>query len=446
MSRISLRLSGLALVFNLLAGATACENREDPNFAWFIGLAAILPAVPDPANLDDPQPIPDPQEEVPFEIDIRDVSGETDFILDTTRNIPVYINVVDAVGAPIQGTRVRVYELVDGAASPTENALFYAVTQGEGNCEGVLTLNRTTAAIIIEANYNGQAISMQLELASIQEIRRTINILGVRGPIVVADQDQDGAPDSEDAYPLDPLRAFAAHYPGPNEYYTIAYEDLYPDQGDADFNDYVVRARFSEDRNAAGDVVRVRGWLQHVAKGAGYNHLLRLTAPGAGRAQFHLRRMNAAGEEQSVTQNVVEYAAHLELLGRSDQTITQSNTDAGQSLAPGWQAEFELILETPLAKTAIGGAPYDLYVHVLNTGKDIRFPRRQFDANGADLYVDASGFPWALLVPGDFAWPRERTNIHQAYDRFQNWYASAGTADLDWYRFPNASIVFPVTP
>jgi LruC domain-containing protein len=446
MSRFSRRLSGLALAFSLLGGAAACQNRSDPNFAWFIGLAAILPAVPDPANLEDPQAIPDPQEEVPFEIDIRDVSGETDFILDTTRNIPVYINVVDAVGAPIQGTRVRVYELVNGAASPTENALFYAVTQGEGNCQGVLTLNRTTPSVMIEANYNGQIISMQLELAYIQEIRRTINVLGVRGPIVVPDQDQDGAPDAEDAYPLDPLRASIASFPGPDEYYTIAYEDLYPTQGDADFNDYVVRARFTEDRNAAGDVVRVRGWLQHVAKGAGYNHVLRLTAPGAGRAQFSLRRTDAAGVELSASQSIVEAAAHLELLGRSDQTISQSNTASGQTLTPGHQAEFELILETPLAKTAIGGAPYDLYLRVLNTGKDIHFPRQQLDSNGADLYVDASGFPWALLVPGDFAWPRERTNIHQAYDRFQNWYASAGTADLDWYLFPNANIVFPVAP
>jgi LruC domain-containing protein len=47
-----------------------------------------------------------------------------------------------------------------------------------------------------------------------------------------------------------------------------------------------------------------------------------------------------------------------------------------------------------------------------------------------------SGYPWALLVPEDWAHPAEGTPIEQAYPRFDSWRESSGTTDSDWYLHP----------
>ncbi len=57
--------------------------------------------------------------------------------------------------------------------------------------------------------------------------------------------------------------------------------------------------------------------------------------------------------------------------------------------------------------------------------------------NGDPKYLSKPGrYPWALVIPMSFEYPKENVNIKNAYRRFENWVASGGRNYRSWYRFP----------
>ena len=68
----------------------------------------------------------------------------------------------------------------------------------------------------------------------------TENVNPIDQPI---DQDGDGVSDVYDEYPSDPLLAYNNYYPSENAYGTFSFEDNWPDLGDYDFNDLVLRKK-----------------------------------------------------------------------------------------------------------------------------------------------------------------------------------------------------------
>lgn len=66
-------------------------------------------------------------------------------------------------------------------------------------------------------------------------------------------------------------------------------------------------------------------------------------------------------------------------------------------------------------------------IHVSTTNKDYSFPNND-------------AYPHAVMIPVDWAWPTERTNVIKAYPKFKNWATSTATprADSDWYNKENA--------
>ncbi len=424
----------------LAFGLGSCSSPEDENYAWLVGLAAVLPppgAEVEPADVNAGE-----TETVPFSIQIDDLVGDPNFLFETTQTVDVFITVVDAV-APVEGSRVRVFELVDNSTG--EQVLFQAATNANGNATGSITINRAVPAVIIEYQFAGQTYRQQVDLTMVQEIRRTLNIMAMVGPVPVMDRDGDGIPDDQDHYPDDPTRATMVRYPSPPlQHYTIAFEDLYPRQGDADFNDYVLRLRYEEDLDARGRIVGLRGEIVHVARGAGYKHTLHLTLPGAENARLRLMRYDELENVVHSEDRIVANFTGVELMPRSDRTISASNTapNAGE-FRTGERANFEITPAAPLQRADLGAMPYDLFLRVLNTGHDIHFAGRYFDDGGADRFVDPAGFPWALMVPGDWRWPYERGNIHPAYPLFDDWYSSGGVSARNWYDFPENEAVVP---
>jgi hypothetical protein len=92
-------------------------------------------------------------------------------------------------------------------------------------------------------------------------------------PLAVSqDADGDGVVDNEDAYPNDPNRAYNSYYPSENQTGTLAFEDLWPGQGDYDFNDMVVDYRMKTVTNAANDVVELFGQFTLRAAGASFHN------------------------------------------------------------------------------------------------------------------------------------------------------------------------------
>ncbi len=434
------------VLFILLFVLVGCSSKQDPNYLWLVGLVqttqaagvgtpgAATPNVP--AN---PSAVA-PTETQNFTMTVSDNTGSpTDFIFDTTKTLTLDVLAYDFAEHPATGALVQI-----GDANDPDNytTLFQAVVDPNGNVTGSFTVNSTTSQVALIVNYAGVEYRAIVDIKGVYGIRRTMYMIGVSQHVTIVDTDKDGVADADDAYPEDPTRSAKIKYPT-SGYYTVSFEDLYPKQGDADFNDYTVRIRYEEDLNASGQVVRVRGYYQHVAKGAGYNHILRMNLPGVSSANYTIKRSTASDVvEYQTSATGVPFTA-IEILPASNTTLGTSNTATGQTFQLGKKAEFEAILTTPISKTSLGAVPYDLYIYVLNTKYEIHFAGKYTKADGTDQYLDAKGFPWAVMIPGNWKWPYESTDARTSYSKFQSWYESKGTLDLDWYNFPNSNYVFP---
>lgn len=94
------------------------------------------------------------------------------------------------------------------------------------------------------------------------------------------DTDKDGVPDSLDEFPNDKDRAFSRYYPGKTTWGTLAYEDLWPELGDFDFNDMLIRYRTREILNAKREVMDLEMDLRLDAAGAGFKNGFAINLPG----------------------------------------------------------------------------------------------------------------------------------------------------------------------
>ncbi|MGL5318951.1 MAG: LruC domain-containing protein, partial [Bacteroidales bacterium] len=86
------------------------------------------------------------------------------------------------------------------------------------------------------------------------------------------DTDGDGVKDDNDQFPNDVSRAYLVHYPGYGLYGTLAFEDLWPSQGDYDMNDLVCDYNIIHYLNAQNLLVRIEGAIQVRASGANYRN------------------------------------------------------------------------------------------------------------------------------------------------------------------------------
>ncbi|MCC5815585.1 MAG: LruC domain-containing protein [Leptospira sp.] len=432
------------ILSTIFIGTFACSNSEDDDLVWLLSVlnqpeGENTVAGGSESNSSNSAENDASEESRPFSIVVNDVIGTPDFIFENTTEYPLRIQIRDPFD-PVSGAMVQIRELNPNGV---QSVIFRAISGEDGNISGTFTIpNREEAFVLLEIYYLGEEYFFEINLRDVIAVNRDIfifleNITQVDNP----DRDGDGIPDHLDDYPDDPTRATKVRIPS-EMYYTVAYEDLYPQQGDADFNDYVVRVVNEEDLDAKGEVVRIRGFYTHVAKGAGYNHTLHLRIPGEVSGEYSLVRKRPDGSVYFNESGNLNSGGSIMLLPESNTTISQSNTDPGQVLSIGDSSEYELILSGSVSRNNLIKAPYDLYVHVSNTKKDIHFLGLYKNPDGSDKYLDPNGFPWALLVPGDFHWPLEKKNIHDGYPKFFNWYSSNGVEASNWYETTNPAFLF----
>ncbi|XDD51901.1 LruC domain-containing protein [Leptospira sp. WS92.C1] len=422
------KIASFVLTGILFLNLNACTDTKDPNLLWLLSATQ-------------PNPSPAPDGEQPFSVDIDDQTAPIDFVFDTTKTIQVNIQ-VQTPETPVSGSLVQVFN----TANTTQKSIFRAVTSPNGDVNGSFTIDEATRKVTLKVEALGQLYEAEIEIINVQSITRRITIVIKGNTVILPDTDGDGIIDRDDMFPSDPMRATTFRYPAEG-YYTISYEDLFPNQGDADFNDYNVRVVFEEDWNGQGEVARIRANFTHVAKGAGYNHTLHMTIPNIVASSYALTRFDYDGISIETNLNGSNTAIQsLEILPRSNTTIQSANSSrSNTTFQKGKSANLEVILQSAINRLTLGPAPYDTFIKVINTAKEIHFPRRYFDETGKDVYMDSTGFPWALIVPGNFLWPYESTDIRNAYPSFKPWYESAGANNADWYLTPVSSEVFPAT-
>ncbi|EMI64106.1 LruC domain-containing protein [Leptospira noguchii] len=388
-----------------------------------------------------------PAQEITGVITVNDQIGSIPFTYNTVQTIPLNLVITDKQSKPVSGATVIV-------SDNEGHILFQGISNNVGKVSGTITVETALGQITLEVTTGGESISNVINLINVVGINREIKYEILLPAVATAptDTDKDGVPDTLDTYPQDPTRSSLIRIPAEGVS-TVAYEDLYPSAGDADLNDYVLHIHNEEDLNAAGDVIRLRGTYQHVARGAGYKHTFFLKLPVAVGATFSRKVVRDDGKVvtdlTTKTVSSSDLNQGIQIHEESNKTTSNPNVNPGGVYKPGYIATIEIVFNSPVKKTVLGSYPYDIFIKVTNTGKEIHFPGLYKNANGTDKYLDSNNFPWAILVPGAWKYPYEgldiRKDAQSGYKEFNLWVASNGTSYKDWYKHvTNQTKVFPV--
>lgn len=249
--------------------------------------------------------------------------------------------------------------------------------------------------------------------------------------------------------------ASALYYPSSTTYYISAFEDRFPNKGDYDFNDAVVAYRVWFSINTRGRVIAIHAVGYLLARGAAYDADWYLRIPvqpavsGDAVVKFFAAADGVEVTDRTYTQSVQGDITLRALQGLKSLLVDPNreyvNTIAGSAYVSSPKFTIDITLDQEVNTNQIGQAPFDPFLHVLNTNYEIHqagFTARLNESNnvrnGYNTFVDQDGYPFALVFPDEWAWPIEYEDLGNCYEDFLNFVLSDGATLTDWYRRPNA--------
>lgn len=272
------------------------------------------------------------------------------------------------------------------------------------------------------------------------------------------DSDGDGVNDPVDDYPDDPSRAYNNFHPSANTFGSLSFEDLWPFQGDYDFNDLVVDYQFTEVMNAQNEVVELEAELVLKASGASYENgfgfelgitpeLVASTTGGVITGALTTFQENGleAGQEKAV---VIAFDNVYGLVNRPDGYYYNTQMEAPY-LTPD-TIRLHIEFTDALDPARVGVPPYNPFlivnqdrsreVHLAGTPPTTLAAGSDFfdtgdDASGVNGYYRTSNsLPWALDIVETLAYPVEKSPVNHAHLYFESWAVSSGSNWSDWYK------------
>ncbi|QKJ67723.1 LruC domain-containing protein [Deefgea piscis] len=284
-----------------------------------------------------------------------------------------------------------------------------------------------------------------------------IDTLGTLVTTTDPDSDGDGVKDALDEYPNDANKAFSRWYPSQNGWGTLAYEDKWPAKGDFDLNDLIMRYRTQEIMNASRQIVSINMEYRLDAHGGilptGFGvHLPNIAANKIGSAsrQINSATPQAITPEGGQSEAVIVLYDNIQPYAIPTQAGCQFfNTEVGCTRQTGTNFKVALNFTTPQASTLFS-SPYNPFIFRTDRrGQETHLPGKPA-TNKADTtlfgsqddrsvtgtsntYLDANKLPWALDIPYEWEYPKERTDIVLSHPKIADWAISAGTRSTDWY-------------
>lgn len=288
----------------------------------------------------------------------------------------------------------------------------------------------------------------------------------------ITDSDGDGIIDQLDDEPNNPNVACLINYQG-----TLMFEDLWPSQGDYDFNDLVTTYDITHAIHANGYVHEVRADYKIKAAGAGFNNGFGTVlsddivksdiASITGRNSIGTYPMD--GDLQASGGDVVMYNwdATKDLITNDIQAGQFFNTSPGGGQGSCVEEHILITMnDSAVNQWELGLPPYnpfifargvqDWEIHLADMppstlNDNSRFGTKQDDSNiGLNTYyktVPATKLPWGLDIPANMSeWPLERVDILQAFPQFGVWASTSGASNTTWYLNPDLSKIYNGCP
>lgn len=328
-----------------------------------------------------------------------------------------------------------------------------------GGKAGVLQITYTLTSLQNQRVSAKAGTAGQIVNFSVADFTYVMNCKGTGCTPAPIDSDGDGVPDALDEFPNDPLRAFSSIAAQG----TLAYEDLWPFNGDYDFNDMVIEYKLTAITNAQNKVKDFKATFKIRAFGAGYkngfgfqfgntsiNQTL-ITADGSQLTE-NIITLNSNGLEagQSIP-TVIVFDNAYSIMPHPGQGAIGVNTTPGATYRQPQTLTIDITFSTATYTIAqLNLANFNPFIFSnLTRGREIHladkaptslanlalFGTGDDDSNpsAGRTYRNKQNLPWAIHIPGTFDYPIEKTPITSAHLKFSQWAMSSGTLFPDWF-------------
>lgn len=268
------------------------------------------------------------------------------------------------------------------------------------------------------------------------------------------DSDEDGILDDEDDYPDDADHAFTYYYPTYQHFGCWMFEDLWPQQGDYDFNDVVMGYHYVLKGNADNEIGEITLRLKVKAIGAAYDNGFGLRFPSLLPSDIQqVTGLSLITGEIEQLPNGLE-AKQPDAVVMIFDNLRQSfggdmlNVDYAGRVLKTDTLEVRIRLAQP--KKHIGTFPFDPFIYVAqDRGREVHmvdhpptarmytgyFRQGDDDTDPArgKYFRSESNYPWAMDVPRDFDHMLLGISLLKGYPRFREFAESSGAVYPDWY-------------
>jgi LruC domain-containing protein len=289
------------------------------------------------------------------------------------------------------------------------------------------------------------------------------------------DLDKDGVMNSDDDYPHDPLRALRVTYPNSTGRAQLAFEDMWPMEGDYDMNDLVFAYTLTEVRDAAGKIRDVEGSFQVKARGSAYSHGFGINFPNLVPGDLQSaslwvddkasKPLVSESGQRSLTLILTEDTKALADKNPGSRTCysVKFNADLNCPEVKGPTIHFQATFKNALTREELGSAPYNPFIYIVGdrlreTHLADHLPTDKYkpwlfgwQVEGSNpaigrYFKTKGGLPWGINVTDEWKQPIEKRPVNECYPAFVNWVNTKGAQSADWYKYPVAGCVFPYPP
>jgi LruC domain-containing protein len=347
----------------------------------------------------------------------------------------VRLNITDA--APYVRYQVYGYSSTIGSEaqniSDAFNNLLYTGQPYNGSANFELSISNMYDKVYVSRNDGGES---SFEIVDISTNNIDISHRSVHTPSNTTKGNRGGAPAE-------------LFYPGGTNQANIVFEDLWPSQGDYDFNDLVISYRIVFHLNIDGINVDSMDYIYDVTNvGAAYNNGFGIEFPWDAALYTVTGQRDGAGQPINTAHgSTVFFFEDASLYLNSPQTLTISFTtaqDASIVSAPPYNP-FLIVNGDTNYEVHLAG---ELYTGTTQPatfpGFAPSFAQANNDVNG-DYIVDAGvelnvppltnmgGMPWAINIAGEYVPPLPGEFITKGHLKFLEWAQSGGVDFPDWF-------------
>lgn len=273
------------------------------------------------------------------------------------------------------------------------------------------------------------------------------------------DADNDNINDLIDVYPQDANRAFDFYFPSQNAVGTIAFEDDWSNVEDYDYNDLVITYRFAMAANANGAVHSFNARFGIQAAGSGKHNGFGFQMPlesgqvsdvsGSRLSAGYISLGGNGLENGQASATVIVFDDALSVVQPAGEN-SFVNTEPGSPLVESDPVVIEGTFTSPIPINQLGSPPFNPFiivdsrrvveVHPVNyrptslAGQDLFGQNRdRSNFETGVFYKSDANLPWALILPSNWSQVEEGEAVNAGYIHFNDWAASGGTANADWF-------------